>query len=527
MHDYYKPKQIEVEKRLLRVQRVVGENVEQKTITAKVDLPVAAIKIMDVIADLENVRGEVREDGVMVTGIIHKQVFFVDQGDLVRHVPEDIPFRIFVDVEGADPHMRAQVDASIEDVSWSLEHHGMRVKQDIVVRVFAKVTETEQVEVVVDVPGVEVITEHLRVESVVGETTERETITPTITLPMPAVKIFDIKAEVRDVTFDIKRDTVLVRGTIHKQIFFVDKTNVVRHFPEDVTFSIGVDIPGATDDMDAQVDVDVFIDDWRLVGGRDHDKDKDRDRKDHDDDHHHGFGQELRQTVVVEAFVKVVEPLQLDVVVDVPGFEVETMLLKVDEVVAHVKDSETIDADVTLPMDAIKVYSIMASIRNLRYEIRDGTVVVRGVIHKQIFYVDSNNLLRHFPEDVPFSIAVDVPGAEPDMRAFVRARINGDIDWSLGRRNTVMQSVLVAVDVKVTQEVQLEVVTDVLGDVEDTGVCPPGSKTHVVQQGETMWSIAQSYSVPMDALIRANPQIKDPDHISVGMRVCIPPKWKG
>ena len=83
----------------------------------------------------------------------------------------------------------------------------------------------------------------------------------------------------------------------------------------------------------------------------------------------HMFGQTLRQTLVIEAFVKVVEPLQLDVVVDVPGFEVETMLLKVDEVVAHVKDTETIDAEVVLPMDIIKVYSIMASIRNLRYEI--------------------------------------------------------------------------------------------------------------------------------------------------------------
>ena len=95
-------------------------------------------------------------------------------------------------------------------------------------------------------PGVDVVTELLRVESVVGEDTVRETINPTVDLPVPAIKIFDIRAEVQDVTFEIKRDTVLVRGNIHKQIFFVDKTNVVRHFPEDVSFTLGVDIPGAT-----------------------------------------------------------------------------------------------------------------------------------------------------------------------------------------------------------------------------------------------------------------------------------------
>ena len=43
------------------------------------------------------------------------------------------------------------------------------------------------------------------------------------------------------------------------------------------------------------------------------------------------------------------------------------------------------------------------------------------------------------------------------------AKIVGDIDWTLRRGNVVMQTILVAVDVKVTQEVQLEVVTDVIG----------------------------------------------------------------
>ncbi|MFY9603899.1 MAG: SPOCS domain-containing protein [bacterium] len=546
MKDHYKPKQIEVERRLLKVQRVVGENVEQKTIEAKVNLPVAAIKVMDVIATLENVRGEVKDDGVLVKGVIHKQVFYVDQGNLVRHLAEDIPFRVFVDVEGAEEHMRAQIDASIEDISWSVIHQGMAIKQDIVVRVFAKVTETEQVEVVTDVPGVDVVTELLRVESVVGEDTVRETINPTVELPVPAIKVFDIRAEVQDVTFEIKRDTVLVRGTIHKQIFFVDKTNVVRHFPEDVTFTLGVDIPGATPDMDAQVDVDVMVDDWRILGVPD--SKHHHDHKGHDKHdfphaphkpHHppipdhpmppHMYGQTLRQTLVIEAFVKVVEPLQLDVVVDVPGFEVETMLLKVDEVVAHVKDTETIDAEVVLPMDIIKVYSIMASIRNLRYEIRNGSVVVRGVIHKQIFFVDNANLLRHFPENIPFSIPVDVPEAEEGMRAHVRAKIVGDIDWTLRRGNVVMQTILVAVDVKVTQEVQLEVVTDVIGAGEVVGECPPHSRPYIVKPGDTLFAIAQAHHVTVDAILRINPQIKDPDVIDVGMRICIPEKrdWKG
>ena len=44
---------------------------------------------------------------------------------------------------------------------------------------------------------------------------------------------------------------------------------------------------------------------------------------------------------------------------------------------------------------------------------------------------------------------------------------------------------------------------------------------HVVQRGDTVYSIARRYSVPVDALQRAN-DISDPSRISVGLRLVIP-----
>ncbi len=48
-----------------------------------------------------------------------------------------------------------------------------------------------------------------------------------------------------------------------------------------------------------------------------------------------------------------------------------------------------------------------------------------------------------------------------------------------------------------------------------------GSRTHVVRDGETLTSIANRYSVSMDALIAAN-NLKDPNAITVGQRLIIP-----
>ncbi len=48
----------------------------------------------------------------------------------------------------------------------------------------------------------------------------------------------------------------------------------------------------------------------------------------------------------------------------------------------------------------------------------------------------------------------------------------------------------------------------------------------VVQRGDTLWGIAQRYGVSLDALIRANPQIRNPNLIYAGQSVNLP-GWDG
>jgi hypothetical protein len=42
-----------------------------------------------------------------------------------------------------------------------------------------------------------------------------------------------------------------------------------------------------------------------------------------------------------------------------------------------------------------------------------GKVVLQGFIHKQIFWVDSTNTVRHIAQDVPFCTACEIPAAAP------------------------------------------------------------------------------------------------------------------
>ncbi|MFC4356032.1 LysM peptidoglycan-binding domain-containing protein [Chryseomicrobium palamuruense] len=45
---------------------------------------------------------------------------------------------------------------------------------------------------------------------------------------------------------------------------------------------------------------------------------------------------------------------------------------------------------------------------------------------------------------------------------------------------------------------------------------------HVVKQGDTMWKIARMHGITLQQLIDENPQIQDPNKLTVGMKVYLP-----
>ncbi len=120
-----------------------------------------------------------------------------------------------------------------------------------------------------------------------------------------------------------------------------------------------------------------------------------------------------------------------------------------------------------IEINAVKIDRINAEIRDVIDHVFKDKVVKQGTIHKQIFYVDPEGVVRHISEDIPFMLTVDIPGVERTPFTDVQNHlIDIDTDFVLTpatchHRGTLMQKVVAHILVKVSEWTQLDVVTKV------------------------------------------------------------------
>lgn len=172
--------------------------------------------------------------------------------------------------------------------------------------------------------------------------------------------------------------------------------------------------------------------------------------------------------------------------------------IKVPVVIQAVDVEQVVDSSITLPELAMKVDHITASVRDLKgtpvfvdqlssgdivlvptvspeREVFVKKVIVSGTIHKQIFYVNKNNEVRHFAEDVPFSKMTELSQSikvKNRTDVFVQFHnIDVDINWELPRASRLHQTAVVQLTAKLVEDRQIFVQI-----CPSPKVCPAGNR---------------------------------------------------
>lgn len=273
--------------------------------------------------------------------------------------------------------------------------------------------------------------ELIKTPVVIGENVVQTMEVSDLPLVMTAIKVRDINATITELITDVITDKVIIQGIIHKQIFFVGTDNVIHHQAEDVEFSTFVDVPGAEPGMDVLVEptIEHIVSDLILDGNV------------------------LHQKVVLQFFVKVLSVQQLIV-------ETGTgPLVKVERVIGENSVQTMINNEVTLAVPAVKIVDVTAEVIDLVADVIEDKVIIQGVIHKQLFYIGTDDIEHHQAEDIPFSEFVEIPGAEPGMNVQVHPNVEHIKQELSPDGTTVSQEIVLELFVKVTETVQINVAT--------------------------------------------------------------------
>jgi len=118
-------------------------------------------------------------------------------------------------------------------------------------------------------------------------------------------------------------------------------------------------------------------------------------------------------------------------------------------------------------INAVKIDRINAKLHEATDHLFENKVVKQGVIRKEIFFVDPEGVVRFKAEDIPFMLAVDIPGFRPNAFSHVQNHLlDIDVDFNLTPpRNCIpgclQQKIVTHILVIAAEWKQLDVVTKV------------------------------------------------------------------
>ncbi|WP_027717152.1 DUF3794 and LysM peptidoglycan-binding domain-containing protein [Desulfovirgula thermocuniculi] len=503
----------------LRVNQVVNEGTQQVVVRGKVGVPdpkpdVAKIISTDKTASIKKI--ELVPDKAIVEGVLNLQIVYVafEPAQSVHHMHQQLPFTAMVELPGVMPGMDATGKVTVEDVSVASGAKDPRqLEVAAVLSVFVKVTEMQEIEVLVECPpGTTCDKETIKVAHVVGSGTKQVIVSEEFTVPAekpPVEKVLAVDATAEITGKKVLKNKVIVDGVATVQVLYVaaEPDQPVHQFHHSFNFSDFIEVPGADESTDVRVDVQVESAEVEVPDG-----------------------ESVRADLVLKLTAMATRPKRLTVVTKVHDMAAETALLKIDHVVgegsAQVVLREAFEPPDPKPVAEKIVETTVQQVKVTETNIIDGKVIVRGFLDVSLVYVGKtpDQAVHAVERRLTWRTFVEVPGAKEGMTVDARAVVEFLRADTEGPK--IILEAVIKVIVRVVETLQREVV--VAAAPGPAVPCPPGETiTHVVMPGESFWSIAQKYGANLHDIIKANPG-KHPHHLMPGDKILVPcPPAKG
>lgn len=512
---------INFEKRLIKIDQSVGEELSQHLIEGELIVPEGKpeiAKILDVGAVVYGTGKEVVQDKVMVEGILRYSLLYIPVGDeqSVTQVEGETGFVQYVDLEGVKPRMTASISYELEHLDYDIVD-SRRLNMKSVLNIECKVQQSLQLEVLRDFTDrdqIQALKEPMRLISTGGDGSGQTILREDVEIPddMPSVvEILRKDARAKVLEKKVADNRVIAHGEIDLKILYrsEEAQDPLHLLQYQIPFSHFVEVQGAYQGMDCEVAVEVQELDITL-------------RQDIV-----GDVRVLSMDMMLLMGGRVYEGYEENLVVDAysPGSALDLTKQKI--VLTHILGEnqaqsvfkENIELGHNMP-PADRVLYAEARPLIADYRMGDGRVTVDGVLAAVLLYKpeDGGLPINSIKTDIPFSQSVEIEGIREDMGCDCHVAVQY-LSYAMASPNELELKVTILTGIEVTENIEKEVLLHIEEKEEELGV-DSGIYIYFVQPGDSLWSVAKRYNTTVNTILRYN-DIEDQEALEAGSKIMI------
>lgn len=526
---------LKVKEEQLRVDTLLGENTTQSVFQATVDLPTNAPDVERVIWFKGKPilrETQVAEDKVVFEGVIDLQLVYLSQdeeGDntALQQVRWQgaIPFNHYLEVIGAEPGMEAKCGTQVLSIDWEIRPDQRSFDVDVLTLLEARVYEEASWQVVTNASvkapqKLEVDDVVINRQVVVDSLSVHEKLDGKLDVPEGYEKIhtvLEVKALPQVWQQDVKQSKAEATGDCRIELVYADEEMGVHHlvFENKVPFELLLENEGFNSQMklEAKLDADT---DYMVV----------------DDGGTIEVQAEITGELAVSQLVQHRAVLELT---SPSGNQIETRKeqLRLDTLVNEKSQLGNAHGVIELDDEYPPIREILyaeAIPQVSDYRVEEDKVYLEGTVDVEIAYLahteEESKPLYYgvFKNAAQLQQVIAIGGVEPGMHCVLDVKVE-TLTPDLINRETVEIDISFKAHAAVSKVLEEEVVVEAI-EVTPPEEDPPTITYVIVQPADTLWKLAKRYHTTEEAIINANPWLRDGETQTINTmdKLCIPRK---
>ena len=352
----------------------------------------------------------------------------------------------------------------------------------------------------------------LRLRSSAGEAYREFSVKETAEVPSgrPSVKnILTVMSSAVEKTYKIVSGKVVVRGSLAISVLYTGTDNAVRFMDADVPFTEVVDIEEITED--SQCELECRAAQIRYEVSEDSDGDM----------------RIVQFDILMQLWVRASRETEVEFVEDCyligQGIKLEKEEVGIEDSISAERYKSTL-RETAAPgrgdPQISAVYGVKAFPSVTSASSENGRLIVEGKVEIYVLYItDSESVpVYSIKKELPFSYAIECPGAQRGMDAVVRAEIE-HISYSLNGAGEAELRCIVAIDARAVKRNNISLII-AAEECEIDKSDKKGIVIYFVQPGDSLWDIAKRYRVSAESISALN-ELEDVQ-LHAGKQLMIP-----